>query len=52
MSMTGKEDQDAPDTGKEEHDDSSRKPEPVPDPELEPMSPAPHTTTVPRIKPT
>ena len=48
MSTTGKEDQDAPDTGKKEHDDPARKPEPP----LDPKSPTPHTTTVPRIKPT
>lgn len=48
MSMTGKEDQVFPDTGKEEQDDSVREPEPASDPK----SPAPHTTTVPRIKPT
>jgi hypothetical protein len=48
MSMTVKEDQDAPDTGKEEQDDSVREPEPA----FDPKSPTPHTTTVPRIKPT
>lgn len=47
MSMTGNENQDAPDTGEEENNGSARQPEPA----FESPAPAPHTTTVPRIKP-
>ncbi|WP_161596212.1 hypothetical protein [Rhodanobacter glycinis] len=47
MSMTGNENQDAPDTGEEENNDSALQPEP----DFEPQAPAPRTTTVPRIKP-
>lgn len=47
MSMTGNENQDAPDTEEEQNNDSARQPEP----DFEPGSPAPRTTTTPRIKP-
>lgn len=51
MSITGNEDQDAPDSREEQHD-PTRKPEPEPERRVsEPRTPAPLVTTVPRIKP-
>ncbi|WP_426700065.1 hypothetical protein ACPPVV_11715 [Rhodanobacter sp. Col0626] len=53
MSMTGNEDQDAPDS-REEQNNPARKPEQEQESERrasESRTPTPHVTTVPRIKP-
>jgi hypothetical protein len=46
MSITGNDNQDAPDTEEEQNGTSQQ-----PEPDFEPRAPAPHTTTAPRIKP-